>query len=91
MKISQLLNRESKWCKRVSAKDARNRRVDALSAKAVQWCLLGAVKKCYPVDEQDGAIFKLKAAANIHRGFLSVWQDEQEWPKVRAVIRKAGV
>lgn len=47
MKIKELLSDESKWTKGWVARDSDKTPVNALSEKAVCWCLEGAVRKCY--------------------------------------------
>lgn len=48
MKIKELLATEDKWCKYVFSKDIKGNEVlNPESPKAVQWCILGAIGKCY--------------------------------------------
>ena len=38
------------WCQRMYARDKRNRRVEATSPEATQWCAIGAVQAVAPSD-----------------------------------------
>lgn len=47
MKIQKLLNTEKRWCRGAEARDIHGTPVSPQSPEAVQWCLLGAINKCY--------------------------------------------
>lgn len=47
MKIKELFSDESKWTKGFYARDKDDERCYAEDSKAVKWCLIGAIHKCY--------------------------------------------
>jgi hypothetical protein len=48
MKVRELLDSEEKWTKRLYARDASGASVSPNDDKAVCWCLIGAIRYCYP-------------------------------------------
>lgn len=79
MKIHQLLNRKSKWCKYSNAQDKRGETVDSNSKSAVRWCLVGAARRCYR-SRFDMVVDELKHLAATKS--LSDWNDRATWPQV---------
>ena len=57
MKIRDLLKTEDNWIQRACARSKDNREIDTHSKLAVKWCLLAAVHKCYPNDEDRLEVF----------------------------------
>lgn len=89
MKICQLLNRKSKWCKGAEARDRQGKPVPALSKSAVEWDLVGAAVKCYRGNKFNRAMDAIRDAAETM--VVSGWNDRATWPQVRKVILKAKV
>ena len=56
MKIKDLLTDASKWTQKALARDKSGNRVVAREESAVQWCLMGAMHKCYPEANQRDLI-----------------------------------
>ncbi len=50
MKVRDLLTDESKWVRGIYALDERGNGLKSTDPRAVCWCLLGAINKCYGHD-----------------------------------------
>jgi hypothetical protein len=50
MKVKELLSDKARWTQHVNARDKRFNPCTVESERAVSWCLLGAIDKCYPQD-----------------------------------------
>ena len=50
MKVHELLDRPSKWCKNEFAISRLGTVVDPSDTRACRWCLSGALSKCYGSD-----------------------------------------
>jgi hypothetical protein len=48
MTVQELLSDESKWTTYTYARNVDGARVNYASPDAVCWCVLGAIRKCYP-------------------------------------------
>jgi hypothetical protein len=48
MKLKKLFDHQSKWTQGASARNKSGKGVSPFSRAAKQFCLLGAVNKCYP-------------------------------------------
>ena len=59
MKIYELLNEPSKWTRYTGARDMRGNKISISSPDAVCWCLMGAVHKCYNLEEQEEILDKI--------------------------------
>lgn len=71
MKVHELLARPEAWTKGAVARDASGIEVDFNSPSACQWCLMGAVVKCYPGEVRSN-LWRLGAARN---GAIQDWND----------------
>lgn len=65
MKIKELLNKKGKWTQNWFAIDAFGNRVSSTSLKAIKWCLMGAVSKCYKKSQKQK---KLSSKLRINLG-----------------------
>jgi len=52
MKIHELLNRPERWTQEVMARDINGETSRLRGNEAVSWCLLGAMFKCYPNENE---------------------------------------
>lgn len=70
MKIKQLLVNKGTWTKGVLAQDKNKNIVPVSDVKAVSWCLVGAILKCYDINQID-SIFKevCKEIGSEHTGY----------------------
>lgn len=73
MKIKELYTDESKWTQTVFARDAEGNPCPFNSDKAVSWCLVAAVIKCYPAQESLAIIKKIKD--KIGGFYVGLWSD----------------
>lgn len=53
MKISELLDSPEKWIKGANARDIHNIPVLSDDSRAIKWCLIGAILKCYREKEVE--------------------------------------
>jgi len=56
MKINELLSKAERWTQHAMARDHHGLKTDPKDPKAVCWCLMGAVIKCY--ESEKGEIVK---------------------------------
>lgn len=67
MKVKELLARPKAWTQRAFARDKDGKAVLWNTPSACQFCLIGAVRFCYPdMHEQDLVLSKLKEAIKRH-------------------------
>lgn len=90
MKIQELLTDESKWTKSHEARDSYGQPVDECSKEAVQWCLLGAIIKCYNVD-RIGICNKVRI--RLDSFMLTSWNDAQNrtFNDIRSLIKELDI
>lgn len=86
MKIKELLDVESKWTQGVNARDQLHQSVEVHHPNARQWCLLGAVHKCY-----SGDMFTLvwnRIRSKVSNYFPHRWNDDPKrtFAEVRALV-----
>jgi hypothetical protein len=64
MKIAKLFESWRTWIKNAYARNHRasDDQVLATSPDATCWCLLGAVKRCYPIEQRHAVMDKLAAS-----------------------------
>lgn len=85
MKIKELFNDDSKWCKDALATNIDNDIVDPNSPTATRWCLAGAIFKCYPPERRNeieqriririGMSFNLRSGDKVP---ISLWNDDKD-------------
>jgi hypothetical protein len=56
MKVLELLSSEDKWTQGAFARNKDGVRTDYYAEKAVSWCLIGAIHKCYSDYEEINSI-----------------------------------
>ena len=74
MKVRELLSNATRWTKGTYAKNHLGNNVLYTDEKACQWCLSGAIQKCYP--NNYGTITK-KVEAQIGSDILN-WNDKPQ-------------
>ena len=92
MKISELLTSKDKWTQGPEAEDRYGRPVYHDSPRAVCWCLMGALMKCYPdVVQRDAARMRLYEAIRFPN--IMWWNEcpERTFVEVKAAVEAAGV
>ena len=98
MKTYELLDSAEKWCKGANARDKDGNIVDPVSSIANQWCINGALCRCYrKVSDMSAASDKLSNLLTGHISFPAVpyinWQDETErtFEEVHQLLKEADV
>lgn len=93
MTVCELLTGPEKWTQYTIARDRQDRPCGAESRRAVRWCLIGALRRCYPEpsDEFLAARERLVAATGVLPQELGCFNDRASWQAVRAAIEKAGI
>lgn len=78
MKAYELLDSSSKWTQRVFARDNTGSCTFVNDPKAVQWCLAGAIEKCYHRlhTEIVDQLWKT-LGSNLHRS-ITEWNDAND-------------
>lgn len=95
MKVKNLLTEKSKWTKGTEARRKSGHAVVLDSPKAVKWCLLGAIKYCYPDWEDRWEIMKkVYSALELELSdSITDWNDKKSriFKEVRSLIEKADI
>jgi len=90
MKAWQLLSSPKNFCTRANARSNGGESVDATTIAACQWCLIGAVMRCYPDVPVRNAIFgRIKASRRIKH--LSRWSDSHGWRAVHRLLKRLNI
>jgi len=91
MKVRDLLSYKSKWTKRFYARDENGITVNWSSRKAVKFCLVGAIGRCYKSD--DYFIILEAVRASIVEDNVATWNDlpERTFADIRAVIEALDI
>jgi hypothetical protein len=92
MKVSELLSDPARWTTEEFAKDADGFPVNPRDGRAVCWCLLGALEKCYGssyTPEYD----KLSEAIRQRVGdpWVVEFNDRATHSEIIEVVTKAGI
>lgn len=93
MKIYELIDSHEKWCKGLNARDAAGNAVNSDSPEACEWCVWGAICKCYPnYVERGQAINKLSAVVGTPY-VATCWNDLEEttYEDFRTAVEKADI
>jgi len=94
LKPSDLLSKPGAWCQKAEAKDETGTTVAGDSSKACQWCLLGALMRCFPGDDDhyDIARFKVRQAIP-EDSLISTWNDSpaRTQAEVVALLQSVGL
>jgi hypothetical protein len=81
------------WTQGVCARDKKGDEVNSGSAKAVTWCAIGALCRCYGGDEAKYVAARRKLFAVIRTHNISKWNDvrKRTHAEVIAAFEKAGI
>ena len=90
MKAWQLLKTKKQWCQEANAKTAMGSYVSAHSKFAAQWCLLGALAKCYG---EEGYLKPFKKCSPHMAGNPVIWNDSptRKFSEVKALLKKLDI
>lgn len=91
IKVADFLN-ETNWTQGTYARNAWGKRVDTFDAGACQFCLLGAINRCYR-DHEERRQVKAKVRQYIDGKYRSIsgFNDNVTWFRVQRIIRLAGI
>lgn len=87
MKIKELLSDESKWTKYATARNKEGNHVTIYDSNAVQWCVLGAMEKCYSNDFMN-MYHKLKESFGKS---ICEWNDSSTYQEVMAKLNEVDI
>lgn len=89
MKVWELLSDESKWTIMADARDGQGRAIAADDSEAVQWCLLGALRRCYGPHDGDAYVRLVKGT----RGVISLFNDapRRTFAEVHALVKELDI
>ena len=105
MKTYEMLNSPDAWCQKTPAETAQGNKVSALDPRAVKWCVLGAIRKVYPLTQFDTAMDNVLRALSVpDRGIARMtesdkarcimeWNDDRgtSFREIQEVLKKADV
>lgn len=79
-KVKDLLTADNKWVQNAEAIDADDEVCLPTAPKAVAWCLLGAVIKCYEEEQIDEILdridnYLLKEEGDTYKPCITSWND----------------
>lgn len=100
MKVQELLTDESKWTQDTSARARDGKPVSPQSQRAVCWCLVGAIVRCYPSDDDNLAAFNkarrvieplIPFYSDTFGAVVSMYNDSATFADIRRVIEQADI
>lgn len=95
MKAWELLSDPAKWCKNNSAQDADGNYCYSDEDSACQWCMLGAINRCYPELEQNIICYQkvVNRLGLTHWLSIGDWNDapERTHAEVLAVLKELDI
>lgn len=89
MKVKDFLTSKN-WCKGELAFDKEGYPCEPTDPKAVEWCIIGAIHKCYPTMRGRDKMCR-KLAKIIGVTSIPTFNDDSSWKDVKAAIMKADV
>lgn len=89
MKIYELLTDRRKWTRYRLAVDRRGLDIGARDKRAVRWCLVGALDRCYAGREGERIECLLRAA--LRPQSIPDWNDRATFRQVRALVKRLDV
>lgn len=91
MKVQELLSSEDKWTKLSSARNEKGEPVCADSPEATQWCVYGALYKCYRPSKVSFLLRKIDEGENIDD--IPTWNDmrQRTFKDVKALVKKYDI
>lgn len=93
MKAYELLSDETKWCQHAEAITVNSIYVFPYDPRAVRWCLVGAVKRCYI--GYDNCLERITEAipADERRENVAEWNDapERTYADVVGMLRRLEI
>jgi len=72
MKVHELLTDVSKWTQNIAARNKKHRYVNPKSLKAVCWCLMGAISRCYGAEASAIRVLVKQILGNT---IIEAWND----------------
>ena len=93
MKVYELIDSPEKLARGAFARDSKQERVTYDSPQAVAWCIVGGIKRCYLVSEQEETILKLDRLLRSKKmdSFITTFSDHHSFEKVQAILKEADV
>lgn len=90
MTVAELLADEKRWTRDLPSRNNEGHSVEVCSEDAVCWCMLGAIWKCYPLDEIVEIENRLRRVTGVS---IASWNDEpcRTHAEVLAAVQKAGI
>lgn len=89
MKISELFSQPAAWTTGTMARNAEGMAVGSTHSEAVCWCLMGAVMKCYRIEER-GRVFD-KIRKRVEPSSISQYNDVQGYENVVNLVKELGI
>ena len=71
MKAHELFTSSQRWCKESPAEDSQGNKLEALNARAVKWCALGAIQKVYSPSKWSEVMDALLRGLSVSEGGLA--------------------
>jgi len=71
MKAHELFTSSHTWCKESPAEDSQGNKLEALNARAVKWCALGAIQKVYSPSQWTDVMDALLRGLSVSEGGLA--------------------
>ena len=89
MKVRELLSDESKWIRGILARNYAHVECTPKDPNATQWCLAGAVARCYPTEEHEPLIERIEIAV----GWITFWNDNpnRTFAEVKALVDRLDI
>ena len=90
MKVRELLTNKGKWCQGHDALDKHGIFMPPCNRKAIQWCVGGAIQKCYSSDIRQKIYMRIQSKVG---GNISKWNDDPErtFADVKKLIEELNI
>lgn len=89
MKVRELLSGPEKWCQRVYAKNCNGETVDYMSDSAVQFCLAGAIGRCYGTGTEASHFIRNRVLDAVD--CITVYNDTTSWECIRRLVEELDI
>lgn len=93
MKVKELLSDKSKWTQKTLARNKEGIAVSYLSPTAFSFCLVGAVEKCYSLEDKQKAYKVLSRIVERTRFDPAYWNDSpgRTFEEVKALVEELDI
>lgn len=94
MKLKEFFSTRNKWTKNAYARNQEGKPVPLSNSNAVKFCILGGIKVCYPLEQQEKIAAKIRdyIDPNGHTSIVE-WQDvpKRRFKEVKKLLKDLDI